>query len=299
MAKTRKCRQCKQRYAEDLIRCPYCQTRAKGGSRLERKSRAWVSVVVIVVALAAIAAAVLLVYSALNPGFFKKDKDKAPQPTPGYSQTVQPEETGEEPNVEDTGEPVTTPDPEETPVSVDSIVLGMYEAKLDGPGDTVQLSADIYPAAAQGLLKWESSDTDVAVVDEDGLVTAVGDGTVKIVARAGGKSASCIVTVGETPVSPEPSESSGGEEEIVLKIYNLYFTAATFSGEQSINVGEKVQMYVDVNGVRTTEGVTWSTDNSSVASIDSDGEVTGVGTGRTIITATYKGQSVKCICHVR
>ncbi len=298
MAKTIKCRQCKHRYPVELTRCPSCHARAKGGSRLERKSRAWVGVIVIIVAIAAIAAAVFLVYSALNPGFYRKIVDKPSEPPSTSTQTAEPEETGAEETVAETKEPETTVSPVETAVSVDSIVLGMYEASLAGPGDSVQLSADVYPSAARDLLTWESSDTDIAAVDKSGLVTAVTEGTVKIVANAGGKSASCIVTVGGTAVSPVPS--NGGEnEEFVLKIYNLYFTASTFPGEQTINVGENVQMYVDVNGVRTTEGVTWSTGNSGVASVDSDGEVSGEGTGKTTITATYRGQSVSCICRVR
>ena len=65
------------------------------------------------------------------------------------------------------------------------------------PGETVQMQLDVVPAKAfLNDLTWSSSDPQVAVVDDQGLVTALADGKTVIEAKASGmKSASCTVNV--------------------------------------------------------------------------------------------------------
>lgn len=48
------------------------------------------------------------------------------------------------------------------------------------PGDQVQLTAVVNPASYTGPITWTSDDTSVAVVDEKGLVTSVGEGSTEI-----------------------------------------------------------------------------------------------------------------------
>ena len=73
-------------------------------------------------------------------------------------------------------------------------------------GATETLSATILPsnATAPGIL-WETSDEEVATVDDDGKVTAVKDGVAVITAwTTNGLSATCTVTVGEGQAAVEP-----------------------------------------------------------------------------------------------
>lgn len=66
-------------------------------------------------------------------------------------------------------------------------------------GDTLQLSYTL-PANTGATVKWTSSKPAVAAVDENGLVTALTDGTATIKAEThNGKSASCKVTVLKAP----------------------------------------------------------------------------------------------------
>ena len=60
---------------------------------------------------------------------------------------------------------------------------------------TCQLSAVKQPANAPGSLNWESSNTGVATVDSNGMVTAVAAGTATIKVTCGGEEATCTVTV--------------------------------------------------------------------------------------------------------
>ena len=87
----------------------------------------------------------------------------------------------------------------EVTVTVPVTGVGMYSGTYNlFVGDTRKLTAWVIPGYAtnQNIL-WSSSDTSVATVASDGLVTAVGIGTSTITATSedGGFTASCVVTV--------------------------------------------------------------------------------------------------------
>jgi len=76
-------------------------------------------------------------------------------------------------------------------------------------GSTVQLGATVLPAdASNPALTWSSSDTSVATVDDNGLVTGVAAGTATITAAAtdgSGQSGAIDVSVAEEEPEPEPT----------------------------------------------------------------------------------------------
>ncbi|KFI87679.1 putative repeat-containing domain protein [Bifidobacterium pullorum subsp. saeculare DSM 6531 = LMG 14934] len=75
-------------------------------------------------------------------------------------------------------------------VTLDHTVLALF------PGDTTALTATVEPdTATDKTVTWESSDPNVATVNQSGKVTAVAPGTATITATAGGKTATCTVTV--------------------------------------------------------------------------------------------------------
>lgn len=81
-------------------------------------------------------------------------------------------------------------------------------------GDTLQLTPTITPSIAEPTLTWSTSDSEVATVSRNGLVTAIGRGRVKItVTSENGKSDSCWLVI-RTP-DPVPLDYSmdmaGGE----------------------------------------------------------------------------------------
>ena len=82
-------------------------------------------------------------------------------------------------------------------ISPISVTLNMRELILY-PGSTEQLTATIYPAfVTRNLVRWSSSNTSVATVNDQGMVTAKSTGTATITVTTvdGGKSAACVVTV--------------------------------------------------------------------------------------------------------
>ena len=148
-------------------------------------------------------------------------------------------------------------------------------------GQTGQLTATILPdnATYKGLV-WTSSDESVATVDVTGKVTAVSIGTVSIAAHSadGKKSASCEVTVLQKAESITLDQTSlemyVGDEPITL--------VATIFPQ---NTSDK--------------SVTWTSSNSSVATVDSDGKVTAVSKGTTTISVkATDGSNVSAACMV-
>ena len=73
------------------------------------------------------------------------------------------------------------------------------------PGDKLQLSASVLPEGSPQGVTWSSSNAEIALVDEAGLVTAIAEGTAVVTATSSAdssKSASCTVTV--TASAPLP-----------------------------------------------------------------------------------------------
>ena len=84
------------------------------------------------------------------------------------------------------------------PVYVSGITISPATAELT-VGESISWSASVTPAdATRKDISWSSSDDSIALVNDDGVVTAVKAGNVTITAKAkdeGGKSATCVMTV--------------------------------------------------------------------------------------------------------
>ena len=96
-------------------------------------------------------------------------------------------------------------------IAVTSVQVAPETAELE-EGETLELTAAVLPDdATDPAVTWESDKPDVASV-ENGVVTAVKEGTAVITATAGDKTASCSVTV------TEPASKIA--RRILMEIYN-------------------------------------------------------------------------------
>ena len=120
---------------------------------------------------------------------------------------------------------------------------------------------------ASATAKWTSSDTSVATVDGNGVVTGVKAGTAAITAEADGTTSTCIVTVFESSTTISTSA-------------------------MSIKVGETATLKATVTGA--DKSVAWTSSDTSVATVELNGTVTGKKVGTATITATANGVSAKC-----
>ena len=165
-------------------------------------------------------------------------------------------------------------------VSVSSVSLDKSQATVN-QGSSLQLTATINPSDATNKdVTWTSSNPTVATVDSNGKVTALAPGTttITVTTEDGDKTAACTVTV----VRPVISVS-------------LDKTQAT------IDEGKTLQLTATVTpDDATNKEVTWSSSNTSVATVDANGLVTGIKKGETVITVTAKdgNKTATCLIHV-
>ena len=179
-----------------------------------------------------------------------------------------------------------TPGSVDVPVSSVSIAGGDFSLK---EGASKQLSATVSPAdATDRAVSWSSSDTAVATVDASGKVTAVKAGTATVTATAGGKSASVTVTVTK-------------EDVPVVPVTSVAISGTGVSGNRAtINVGAGLALSATVLPANASDKtVSWKSTNSSIASVDANGNVRGLMAGNAGITATAGGKSASIIVTVK
>ena len=157
-------------------------------------------------------------------------------------------------------------------IPVSSIALNQSSLTLV-EGDEATLSATVLPAdATEPGITWSTSDASVATVT-DGQVKAVAPGKATITAKAGEKEATCAVTV-EKKLIPATS-------------ITLDRTELTLLAEESGS------LIATVKPLNTTDAVTWTSSNPSVASVYS-GYVSALQVGETTITARAGELSATC-----
>ena len=165
-------------------------------------------------------------------------------------------------------------EPPPDPPRATAVTVTPATASMTALGDTARFEARVWDqigrVMAGATVSWSSSDATVAEVDASGLATATGDGTATITAAAGSASESATVTVAQAvsgvTVAPAAVTLVAGD--------TLRLTAEA----------------TDANG-HPVAGVefTWESGDTSVATVDGSGLVTGVGAGEVEIAATTAG----------
>lgn len=138
---------------------------------------------------------------------------------------------------------------------------------------------------------FSSSDEAVATVSANGTVQAVSTGSAVITASAADTTATCRVAV--TAAVDQPTDPVTPDTPSDLVIYSVYGESVVT--DVTVEVGKEALM--EVQG--TDSAVTWSIEDSSIATVDSSGMVKGVASGQTDLTATVDGQTLKCLVRVK
>lgn len=142
-------------------------------------------------------------------------------------------------------------------------------------GETLQLTAVVYPEGASQDVNWTSSDETIATVNETGLVTALKKGNVNIIATS---KANGSVTQQYSLIIEE-------SEEVIIAPTSI--TLSTENNVTTIKTGETLNINVAVLPENASADVTWSVDNESLASIRR-GELLALSVGEVTVTATSK-----------
>lgn len=116
-----------------------------------------------------------------------------------------------------------------------------------------------------GTVKWKSSKSSVAAVDNSGVVKAKKKGTANIYAQVGKKKLKCRITV----KNPAPSLN---KKSLTLYRGGTFRLAVQYP----------------------TSKVKWSSSNKSVATVNSTGTVVAKKNGKATITAAMRGKKLRC-----
>ncbi len=144
---------------------------------------------------------------------------------------------------------------------------------FNGASATLTVIKSPSDATLRGEIVWKSSDTSVATINADGLVTAIAKGSAKITASVDGCTAECAVSVLASVTGISISQASA-----------------------TINKGSSIQLsYTVLPAGATIQGqVSWASSNTSVATVDSQGKVKAVGAGTADITVSLEGFTATC-----
>ncbi len=144
-------------------------------------------------------------------------------------------------------------------------------------GEKTGVQTKMYPSSSAESVTWESSDESVATVDENGFITAVGQGkcTIEAAASSGLKSSfeiKCVIPAASLSLDRETRNVYQGKE------FNL--TASVIPEDSN-------------------QKIMWRSSDPSVASVNSKGKVTSKSFGRAVIYAeTAGGLRAECSVNV-
>ena len=162
----------------------------------------------------------------------------------------------------------------EEDVAVSSVTISQPTAEMI-VGETVKLSATVLPSnATDKEISWASSKQSVATITQDGLVTAISEGTSNITAMAGGKTGTCIVTVSKRVVEVASIELN--KTELSLVEGEDFTLVATIKPDDA-----------------TDKTITWNSSDASIASV-AEGKVKALKEGTTTISAKAGEKTATC-----
>lgn len=166
-----------------------------------------------------------------------------------------------------------------TAVPVSGVTLSSVTAAIT-VNSTNQLTATVLPAnATNKSVTWSSDNTAVATVSNTGLVKGVSPGSAVITVTTvdGGKKATCNVTVNNISVT-----------NVSL---NISSASLLIGGEQQLSA-----TVLPANAAN--KSVTWSSDNTAVATVSNTGLVKGVSSGSAVITVNTVDGGKKANCSI-
>ena len=193
-------------------------------------------------------------------------------------------------------------------IKAESINLDKTSLDFTNLGVNEKLKADVSPSFStiNRPVKWSSSDTNVAKVDNDGNVTPVGNGTCKITATTTDNktvdwesSNPEIVSIDSTG---KITGKKGGTAKITATVGNVKaekevkvvvpIESVSLSGDDSILKGETKRLTATINPEDTTDDktITWSSDDENVLFVDQNGQIRGIKEGTANVKAVVAGK---------
>ncbi len=146
-------------------------------------------------------------------------------------------------------------------------------------GDEYRLTAVISPSNATNKnVKWSSSNPNVVTVDENGMLKAIGSGSATIVVQT--EDGGYIDMTNVTVLQPVSSITLS-QTEMSVKKGTIFWLSATITPDTADN-----------------KKVTWSSSDTSLATVDPDGKVTTLAVGTVTISCVSEDNGTVAYCVV-
>lgn len=314
----KRCPDCGEKYSDTYKYCPFCEEeealregervrRSSGGGRRAaarggRHSYSLVTPTLIILILIMSALLVYLLFgesiSAKLHGEKTPDNPISSVQTPAASSGASSGASSSDPDVSTPGTMPEDPSVTTTEVSYDTVnnlpsglTLNKSDFTLPVGDPDVQLKVSGDDGTKN--YTWVSQDPSVATVDAKGKVKAIANGTVNVLVSDGNRKGVCIVRVkGGSAPSAGSTTPSGGSTTTTPAATSLKLNKTDFT----MSIGE-LSVQLTVSG--TSSAVTWTSSNTSVATVSDKGLVKAIGTGRCTVTASVDGQKLECIVRVK
>ncbi|MDE6369416.1 MAG: Ig-like domain-containing protein, partial [Muribaculaceae bacterium] len=166
------------------------------------------------------------------------------------------------------------------PALSETVTLDIHNLTLT-IGQSQTLTATVLPDyAGNRNVTWQSSASNIAMVDSNGRVIALAEGTAVITATA--------------------ADGSGASDQCNVTVERVRATSITIEPlELSIEQGESTQLHATVLPANAESKVVWSSLNPDIATVDADGNVVALEVGIAVITATtIDGSDLTATCVV-
>ncbi|MBN2039317.1 MAG: Ig-like domain-containing protein [Spirochaetes bacterium] len=169
----------------------------------------------------------------------------------------------------------------DTAVAVTGVNLNKTNSTIVA-GGTLQLNPAISPSNATNQnVTWSSSDTDFATVTSSGLVSGVAPGSaiITVTTNDGGYTAACAITVTSASVP--------------VTGVTLDKITSTIEEDGTVQLNPVISPFNATN-----QNVTWSSSNTSIATVSSGGQVYGRAPGSATITVTTNDGGYTAACAI-
>lgn len=173
-------------------------------------------------------------------------------------------------------------------VPCEDFTLGSLVVEFKAENEQYLLEVRQTPVDTTEAVSFESNDTSVAIVDQNGLIIPVANGqtTIKVTCGQITKECTVICSFGEPTPSTEPTESGAtAPAGFVLQLNRKDFTLSY--------AGESWRLFQNTDQVKASD-ITWTVDDPAIATVE-NGVVVGVDRGVTTVTAILGDQVVTCI----
>lgn len=244
--------------------------------------------------------AILMSLSIVSINIFAENEDDYPEDTM-VDEIFDDDFSNNDENTSDNTDNTNTADPANSvddPEDKESVIGGNERTKVTKPANRIRITSDLkptlnlgstyqikyrlYPAQSDDYVTFKSINPSVAMVDDDGLVSVVGIGTAVIkVKTSKGLLANVKINV------PDPY-AQGKNNKKVTRIDPI-------SDNITLRQGSSVTLSYILYPIGAYDEVSFGSEDTSIATVNSNGVITGVSDGITnIILRTSSGKKAVC-----